>query len=163
MPGAPVALQVPEVSKGGSDALAGNSSSSSSSSSSSQSSQDSGDAAATATATPTASGQSGTSGTTQSGSTGGTSGTAQQTQQSTGTNGQSQGERQHVRQLLQEQPRRLLSAERGSLRDPPPPGQERRLARAAGPSPRSRRVERPNARVVENTVVAMVFSSHPDL
>jgi hypothetical protein len=90
VPGAPVALQVPEVSKGGSDALAGNSSSSSSSSS--QSSQDSGDATATATPTPTASGQSSTNGTTQSGSTGGTSGTTQQqTQQGNGTNGQSQG------------------------------------------------------------------------
>jgi hypothetical protein len=89
VPGAPVALQIPEVSKGGSDALAGNSSSSSSSS---QSSQDSGNADATPTPTPTASGQTGTSGTTQNGSTGGTSGTTQQqTQQGNGTNGQSQG------------------------------------------------------------------------
>jgi hypothetical protein len=89
VPGAPVALQVPEVSKGGSDALAG---SSSSSSSNSQSSQDSGDAEATPTPTPAASDQSGTSGTTQSGNTGGTSGTTQQqTQQGNGTTGQSQG------------------------------------------------------------------------
>jgi hypothetical protein len=92
VPGAPVALQIPEVTKGGSDALAGKSSTSSSNS---QSSQDSADAEATATPTPTASGQSGTSGTsgtTQSGSTGGTSGTTQQqSQQGNGTNGQSQG------------------------------------------------------------------------
>lgn len=90
VPGAPVALQIPEVTKGGSDALAGKSSSSSSSS---QSSQDSADAEATATPTPAASGSTGTSGTTQSGSTGGTSGTTQQqtqTQQGNGTNGQSQ-------------------------------------------------------------------------
>jgi hypothetical protein len=88
VPGAPVALQVPEVSKGGSDALAGNSSSSSNS----QSSEDSADADATATPTPAAGGQTGTSGTTQSGSTGGTSGnTQQQTQQGNGTSGQSQG------------------------------------------------------------------------
>jgi hypothetical protein len=91
VPGAPVALQVPEVTKGGSDALAGKSSTSSSSS---QSSQDSADAEATPTPTPAASGgQTGTSGTTQSGSTGGTSGTTQQQtqQQGNGTNGQSQG------------------------------------------------------------------------
>jgi hypothetical protein len=89
VPGAPVALQVPEVGKGGSDALAGNSSTSSSNS---QSSQDSTAEDATPTPTPTASGQTGTSGTTQSGSTGGTSGTTQQqTQQGNGTNGQSQG------------------------------------------------------------------------
>jgi hypothetical protein len=89
VPGAPVALQIPEVTKGGSDALAGKSSTSSSSS---QSSQDSADAEATPTPTPAASGQTGTSGTTQSGSTGGTSGTTQQqTQQGNGTNGQSQG------------------------------------------------------------------------
>jgi hypothetical protein len=89
VPGAPVALQIPEVTKGGSDALAGKSSSSSSS----QSSQDSADAEASATPTPAASGSTGTSGTTQSGSTGGTSGTTQQqtqTQQGNGTNGQSQ-------------------------------------------------------------------------
>jgi hypothetical protein len=89
VPGAPVALQIPEVTKGGSDALAGKTSTSSSSS---QSSQDSADAEATPTPTPAASGQTGTSGTTQSGSTGGTSGTTQQqTQQGNGTNGQSQG------------------------------------------------------------------------
>jgi hypothetical protein len=89
VPGAPVALQVPEVSKGGSNALAGNSSSSSSNR---QSSEDSADADATATATPSGSGQTGTTGTTQSGNTGGTSGnTQQQTQQGNGTNGQSQG------------------------------------------------------------------------
>jgi len=89
VPGAPVALQIPEVTKGGSDALAGKSSTSSSSS---QSSQDSADAEATPTPTPAASGQTGTSGTTQSGSTGGTSGTTQQqSQQGNGTNGQSQG------------------------------------------------------------------------
>jgi hypothetical protein len=93
VPGAPVALQIPEVTKGGSDALAGKSSSSSSSS---QSSQDSADAEATATPTPAAGGSTGTSGTTQSGSTGGTSGTSgttqqqTQTQQGNGTNGQSQ-------------------------------------------------------------------------
>jgi hypothetical protein len=93
VPGAPVALQVPEATKGGSDALAGNSSSSSSNS---QSSQDSADADATATPTPAAGDQTGTTGTTQSGSTGGTSGNntqqqQQQTQQGAGTNGQSQG------------------------------------------------------------------------
>jgi hypothetical protein len=92
VPGAPVALQVPEVSQGGSDALAG---SSSSSSSDSQSSQDSGDAEATPTPTPAAGGQTDTSPTTQSGNTGGTSGTTQQQQQQTpqgdGTTGQSQG------------------------------------------------------------------------
>jgi hypothetical protein len=94
VPGPPVALKVPEVTKGGSDALAGNSSSSSSNNSSSQ------DSSATPTPTATAqsdtSGASGTSGTTQSGNTGGTSGTSgtsqQQTQQGNGgTNGQSQG------------------------------------------------------------------------
>ena len=91
VPGAPVALQVPEVTKGGSDALAGNSSSSSSSSKS-QSTEDSADADATPTPTPAASGQTGTTGTTQNGNTGGTSGTTQQqTQQDNGTNGQSQG------------------------------------------------------------------------
>jgi hypothetical protein len=84
VPGAPVALQVPEVSKGGSNALTGNSSSSSSS----KSSDDSADADATATATPSGTGQTGTTGTTQSGNTGGTSGsTQQQTQQGNGTNG----------------------------------------------------------------------------
>jgi len=93
VPGAPVALQIPEVTKGGSDALAGKSSSSSSSS---QSSQDSAGAEASATPTPAASGSTGTSGTTQSGTTGGTSGTSgttqqqTQTQQGNGTNGQSQ-------------------------------------------------------------------------
>jgi hypothetical protein len=94
VPGPPVALKVPEVSKGGSDALAGNSSSSSSSNSAS--SEDS-----TPTPTPSATaesgstgttGTSGTTGTTQNGSTGGTSGTTPpQTQQGNGTNGQSQG------------------------------------------------------------------------
>src|SRR3954447_6880172 len=88
VPGPPVALKVPEVSKGGSGALAGNSSSSSSSSSASSEE-------ATPTPTPSASaesGSTGTTGTTQNGSTGGTSGTTQpQTQQGSGTNGQSQG------------------------------------------------------------------------
>ena len=122
VPGAPVALQVPEVSKGGSDALAGNSSSTSVVVVvDQQSSQDSGDAAATATATPTASGQSGTSGTTQSGSTGGTR--APRSRPSRHRHERPvAGQRQHVRRLLQEQPRRLLSAERGSLRDPPAAG-----------------------------------------
>jgi hypothetical protein len=85
VPGAPVALKVPEVSKGGSDALAGNRSSSDTASSE--------DSSATPTPTATAqSGTSGTSGTTQSGNTGGTSGTTQQqTQQGNGTSGQSQG------------------------------------------------------------------------
>jgi hypothetical protein len=93
VPGAPVALQIPEVTKGGSDILAGKSSSSTSTTS--QSSQDSADAdaEATPTATPAAGANTGTSGTTQSGSTGGTTGTTQQQtqQQGNGTNGQSQG------------------------------------------------------------------------
>src|SRR5919197_2127192 len=85
VPGAPVALKVPEVSKGGSDALAGNRSSSDTASSE--------DSSATPTPTATAqSGTSGTRGTTQRGNTGGTSGTTQQqTQQGNGTSGQSQG------------------------------------------------------------------------
>jgi hypothetical protein len=94
VPGAPVALQIPEVTKGGSDILAGKSSSSTSTTTS-QSSQDSADAdaEATPTATPAAGGNTGTSPTTQSGSTGGTTGTTQQQtqQQGNGTSGQSQG------------------------------------------------------------------------
>jgi hypothetical protein len=91
VPGPPVALKVPVVSKGGSASLAPNSSSSSSNADSNA--RDSADADATPTATPSGNAQSGTSGTTQSGNTGGTSGTTQQqqTQQGTGTNGQSQG------------------------------------------------------------------------
>jgi hypothetical protein len=98
VPGDPVNLTVPEVTKGGSASLAGGSNSSSSSSSASA------DATATATATPdqSASGTStpnqssgtqstGTSGTTQSGTTGGTGTTQQQqqTQTQTQTNGNS--------------------------------------------------------------------------
>jgi hypothetical protein len=84
VPGPPVALTVPEVTKGGSDALAGNSNSSSSSSTS---------ADATPTPTATTTGQSNTTapststGTTQSGtSTNGTTGGTQQTQQNNTTN-----------------------------------------------------------------------------
>jgi type IV secretory pathway TrbL component len=82
VPGPPVALTVPEVTKGGANQLAGSSSSSSSSTSA--------DATPTPTGTPEASTgtQSGTSGTstTQSGTSGttGTQGTAQQPSQQTG-------------------------------------------------------------------------------
>jgi hypothetical protein len=91
VPGDPVNLTVPEVTKGGSSTLAGGSNSSSSSSSSTS---------ADATPTPTPEGStngtsttnqssgtqsSGTSGTTQSGTTGGTGTTQQQTQTQTQT------------------------------------------------------------------------------
>jgi hypothetical protein len=82
VPGAPVALTVPEVTKGGSSQLAGNSSSSSSSSASADATATP-DGTATSTTTP-----SGGTGTTQSGgTTTGTTGGTQQTQQN---NAQSQ-------------------------------------------------------------------------